>query len=143
MRERGRTVAMGGGNRKPDPTVGASDPRRRLEDAYRSFGAELWHAVYAFTGGLRHVTDEAVAEAFAQAGLGIDRIERLRPWLYRAAFRIAAGELKRRRRDAVLDPRHDRGVLDDAALGSELAGLLGRLSPNQRGAIFLRGLYGY
>ena len=56
MREQVRTVAMGGGNRNPDPTVGASDPRMRLEDAYRSFGAELWRAVYAFTGGLRHVT---------------------------------------------------------------------------------------
>jgi RNA polymerase sigma-70 factor, ECF subfamily len=69
----------------------------RLEAVYRDHGARLWRAVLLATGS-PEVADDAVAEAFAQA---LRRGRALRDpaaWVWRAAFRIAAGELKERRR---------------------------------------------
>lgn len=63
---------------------------------YRVVGPALWHAIYAYAGGLREIADDAVAEAFARA-IQYDRAIRRPPsWLYRTAFRIAAAELRRR-----------------------------------------------
>jgi DNA-directed RNA polymerase specialized sigma24 family protein len=70
---------------------------RRLESVYRENGARLWRSVF-LTSGSREVADDAVAEAFAQA---LRRGRALRDpaaWVWRAAFRIAAGELKERGR---------------------------------------------
>jgi len=70
---------------------------RGLEQLYRDDGARLWRALVAFSGD-REVASDAVAEAFAQA---IGRESQLREpqrWVWRAAFRIAAGELKDRGR---------------------------------------------
>src|SRR5437762_3012389 len=67
----------------------------RIEALYRDEGARLWRSVYAFTGD-REVTNDAVAEAFAQALNRGDAIRDPRAWVWKAAFRIAAGELKRR-----------------------------------------------
>jgi DNA-directed RNA polymerase specialized sigma24 family protein len=72
--------------------------RRDLEVAYRTFGPDVWRSVFAYAGGIRDIADEAVSEAFAQAGRRLPHIRSLRPWIYRAAFRIAAGELHRRGR---------------------------------------------
>ena len=69
----------------------------RLESVYREHGARLWRSVF-LTSGSREVADDAVAEAFAQA---LRRGRALRDpaaWVWRAAFRIAAGELKERGR---------------------------------------------
>lgn len=70
---------------------------RRLENVYREHGARLWRSVLLASGS-REVADDAVAEAFAQA---LRRGRALRDpaaWVWRAAFRIAAGELKERGR---------------------------------------------
>ena len=70
---------------------------RRLESVYREHGARLWRSVLLASGS-REVADDAVAEAFAQA---LRRGRALRDpaaWVWRAAFRIAAGELKERGR---------------------------------------------
>jgi RNA polymerase sigma-70 factor, ECF subfamily len=75
-----------------------SEPKsaeRRLESVYREHGARLWRSVFLASGS-REVADDAVAEAFAQA---LRRGRALRDpaaWVWRAAFRIAAGELKER-----------------------------------------------
>ena len=77
----------------PDP----ESVQRRLESVYREHGARLWRSVFLASGS-REVADDAVAEAFAQA---LRRGRALRDpaaWVWRAAFRIAAGELKERRR---------------------------------------------
>jgi RNA polymerase sigma-70 factor (ECF subfamily) len=110
----------------------------RLEQAYREHGADLWRAIYAYSGGRRDVADEAVAEAFAQAGRGLLRIRDLRRWLYRASFRIAAGELKRRE----LVPRPEAGVVHPVEM-TVLMELTRLLSPAQRRAIVLRGVLGF
>lgn len=125
------------------PYVGGADgvgePSDELERVYREQGARLWRAVLAFTGD-REVASDAVAEAFAQA---LRRGEALRSperWVWRAAFRIAAGELKdRRTQDALAgggsyempDPRTD--VLE----------ALAELSPRQRAVVLLHDYAGY
>ena len=105
------------GQRAATPTPAAARPATaadRVEAAYRAEGARMWRAVYASTGN-RDVADDAVAEAFAQALRRGDAVESLLPWLWRAAFRIAAGLLKERGRSVALaEPpaTDDAGLLD-------------------------------
>lgn len=71
----------------------SAEPGHSLERLYREDGARLWRALLAFSGD-REVASDAVAEAFAQAlGRG-DAIRQPDRWVWRAAFRIAAGELE-------------------------------------------------
>ena len=71
-------------------------PTSAIEDLYRTEGPRLWRSVMAFTGD-REVTDDAVSEAFAQLiGRGASVRDPAR-WVWRASFKIAAGELHRRR----------------------------------------------
>jgi DNA-directed RNA polymerase specialized sigma24 family protein len=78
---------------------------RRLESVYREHGSRLWRSVL-LTSGSREVADDAVAEAFAQAlrrggaGGGPPPRGGGAGWVWRAALRIAAGELKERGRVA-------------------------------------------
>jgi RNA polymerase sigma-70 factor (ECF subfamily) len=105
----------------------------RLERVYEEEGARLWRAVYLYAAD-REVASDAVAEAFAQAlhrGGDLRSPER---WVWRTAFRIAAGELKRRRNEggSLTDAGYE--VPDETA---ELLVALARLSPKQRAAIVL------
>ena len=112
----------------------SSEPRDAVERVWRDQGAKLWRSLVAFTGDPDVATD-AMAEAFAQAlGRG-DALRTHDRWIWRASYRIAAGELKRRR---------DGGT---PALGSnyempgptvDLVRALSKLSPAQRAAIVLR-----
>jgi RNA polymerase sigma factor (sigma-70 family) len=111
----------------------------RLERIYREHGARLWRAVFAFTGD-RHVADDAVSEAFAQALRRGGAIRDPLAWTWRVAFRVAAAELKDRRA---------RGApKDDAAYEMpepawNVLGALARLSPMQRASIVLHHYAGY
>ena len=88
--------------------------------------------------GDSEVADDSVAEAFTQAlGRG-DAIRDTAKWVWRSAFRIAAGELKRRRMYGPLT--------DELVEGTETGTLweaLRRLSPRQRAAVVLRHYAGY
>jgi DNA-directed RNA polymerase specialized sigma24 family protein len=122
--------------------------RDALEDAYRELAPDLWRAVCVYAGGVREVADEAVAEAFAEAGGEIGRIRDLKPWLYAVAFRIARKELKARRgltqiSDSVAVTARSAGPGPDADHVVDLMRELRRLTPNQRGALILRDAYGY
>jgi len=120
------------------------DGRAGLEAVYRSSGEDLWRAILAFAGGRRDVADEVVAEAFAQAAGHLRSIRDLRPWLYRAAFKIAAGELKRR--SSVPGPLPADRTSSDPAFEEELIDmmdLVAVLSPAQRRAFVLRELLGF
>ena len=110
-----------------------------IERCYREQGEKLWRALLLFAGD-PDVASDAAAEAFAQA---IRRGEAIRDpdrWVWRAAFKIAKGELLRRR-------------LHDAALPElpvelpsptvDLVRALRRLTPKQRGAIVLHHYAGY
>jgi len=104
-----------------------------VETTYRAESAKLWRAVFAFAGN-RAIADDAVAEAFAQALRREKSIRSLRPWVWRAAFRIAAGELKDARlRTAWTDGSFTEHPEDSIDLLRALAGL----SPKQRASILL------
>jgi RNA polymerase sigma-70 factor (ECF subfamily) len=110
-----------------------------LERLYREDGARLWRALMAFSGD-REVASDAVAEAFAQAlGRGDDLRDPQR-WVWRAAFRIAAGELKDRGRFRA--PAFDPGYETEEP-SARLVSALARLSPNQRAALVLHYYAGY
>jgi RNA polymerase sigma-70 factor (ECF subfamily) len=112
-----------------------------VAELYRSEGDRLWRAIFAFTRD-RTVTDDAVAEAFAQCIRRGTAVRSPRDWVWRAAFRIAAGELQERGRWRSLSIEHDATV-DAPDAPWELLDALARLSPHQRAAFLLRHVGGY
>lgn len=105
------------------------------EQVFREAGPGLWRTIYAFAAGRRAVADDAVAEAFARA---LEQAERIRdpvPWLYRTAFRLAAEDLRRERREP--EPGSDQAAASAAGLAA-LVPALRQLSPAQRAAVVLR-----
>ena len=107
--------------------------RSRVEQAYRETGDRLWWAVLAFAGD-RDVASDAVAEAFAQALRRGDEVRVVEAWVWRAAFRIAAGELQRRGRltDRVPDATYEPFEATDRVFD-----LLPTLPAKQRAAVVL------
>ena len=86
------------------------------------------------------MTDEAVAEALAQAirrGPGIHDVD---AWVWRTAFRIAAGELKRRQLRPVPVANVDDRTAEDPAPEERLdiERALATLSDQQRACVVLR-----
>lgn len=116
-----------------------ADVERDLERLYREHGDRLWRSLVLSTGS-RDLADDAVAEAFAQA---LARGEDLRDplaWIWRAAFRIAAGELKERTVVVELDVDPVQEASDSVA---DLVRALGTLTPHQRAAVILADYAGY
>ncbi len=109
-----------------------------IERLYREAGDRLWWAVLAFASD-REVASDAVAEAFAQALRRGDEIRSPKQWVWRAAFRIAAGELKRRRASVPLE----EGWYEMQEPARELMEALRTLSEKQRAAVVLHHLAGY
>jgi RNA polymerase sigma-70 factor, ECF subfamily len=104
-----------------------------IERLYREEGRRLWWALVAYSGD-REVANDAVAEAFTQAlGRG-DALGDPLAWIWRVAFRIAAGELKRRGQS---DHRLPDVASADEQRANELVALLRRLPERQRAAIVL------
>jgi len=106
---------------------------QELEQVYREQGAKLWRALVAFSGD-PEVASDAVAEAFAQAlrrGPAVRDAER---WVWKVAFRVAAGELKDRQRRAMQVEEHPYEMPEEAIL---MSSLLRRLPRKQRAAVVL------
>ena len=104
-----------------------------VERVWREQGAKLWRSLVAFTTDPDVATD-AMAEAFAQAlGRGAAVREHDR-WIWRASFRIAAGELQAWSRRSAALPERSYEMPEPAA---DLIRALAVLSPNQRAAIAL------
>lgn len=117
----------------------AGDAERRLEVVYREQGARLWRAVF-LTSGSREVADDAVAEAFAQA---LRRGRELRDpaaWVWRVAFRVAAGELKERGRMTTFEVEPVGGMPEPFV---DLWRALGRLPLKQRASVVLADYAGW
>ena len=110
-----------------------------VEEVYRGSGARLWRSVLLYAGD-PEIASDAVAEAFAQAIRRGPEIASPLAWITRAAFRIAAGELKARRRTAypIVETSYE---MPGSTL--ELAEALSRLSPKQRAAAILHFRDGY
>jgi RNA polymerase sigma-70 factor (ECF subfamily) len=113
--------------------------QQELERLYRQDGDRMWRAVLAFSGD-REVASDAVAEAFAQALRRGDELQAPERWVWRVVFRIAAGELKERRRRTTLVTE---GTYEIAEPASELVAALAKLSEKQRGAVILHHHAGY
>jgi RNA polymerase sigma factor (sigma-70 family) len=110
------------------------DPSAALEDVWREHGGRLWRSLVAYAGD-PDVASDAMAEAFAQAlGRGTELRDPAR-WVWRASFRIASGELRRRRRQPTTLAPSAFAVPESVA---DLVTALRALSPNQRGAAILR-----
>ena len=80
-----------------DEIQAVTDVGDPVEATYRAQADRLWRALVLMSGD-RDVASDAVSEAFAQAiarGQSIDHLDR---WVWRAAFKIARGDLKRRGR---------------------------------------------
>jgi RNA polymerase sigma-70 factor, ECF subfamily len=112
-----------------------------LERLYRERGDRLWRAVLAYAAD-PEVASDAVAEAFAQALRRGTAIRDPEAWVWRAAFRIAAGELAdRRRRGAEIPGAGGAYVVPEPA--DELVRALRALSPKQRASLVLHHYAGY
>jgi RNA polymerase sigma-70 factor (ECF subfamily) len=114
--------------------------RGRIEEVYRADGQRLWRALLAWSGD-REVTSDAVAEAYAQALRRGDELRNPSRWIWKAAFRIAAGELKARGRFSsapMVEAAYEPGDLTGSLLMA-----LRQLSPMQRGSLVLHHFAGY
>jgi RNA polymerase sigma-70 factor (ECF subfamily) len=110
-----------------------------IERPYRDERDRLWRSVL-FWSGDREVASDAVAEAFAQVLHRGEAIRDPQAWVWRTAFRVAAGELQRRRRLSGERPESAYALQDAPAL---LASVLARLSPKQRASVVLHHYAGY
>lgn len=98
----------------------------------------MWRALLAYSGD-PDIASDAVAEAFAQVLRRDGAVRHVDRWVWRAAFRIAAGELKNRRRFV---PEIDRSV-NQVEPALELRDALMGVSPKQRASLFLFYYCGY
>jgi RNA polymerase sigma-70 factor, ECF subfamily len=110
-----------------------------LERLYRQKGDRMWRSLLAFTGD-PEIASDAVAEAFAQALRRGTQIREPERWLWRAVFRIAAGELKTRGRTSAGSAEGSYEIEEPAV---ELVAALARLSPKQRAAVVLHHAAGF
>lgn len=110
-----------------------------LERLYREKGGRMWRAVFAFAGD-PEVASDALLEAFAQALRRGEAIHDAERWLWRAAFRIAAGELKNRRMTSVATIEQ---VYEMEEPAHDLLMALRSLSKMQRASVVLHHMAGY
>jgi RNA polymerase sigma-70 factor (ECF subfamily) len=117
----------------------AEDRALRFERVYREHGDRLWRGLLLYARD-PDVASDAVAEAFAQAIRRGDAILEPLAWVTRAAYRIAAGELRRR---GETDHRLEDAAVEMPEPAAELAAALARLSPKQRASAILHLRDGY
>jgi DNA-directed RNA polymerase specialized sigma24 family protein len=120
--------------------MGAVGNRDRVEAVYRSVHPRLWRSLLSYTGDAELASD-AEAEAFAQVLRRGDAVDDVEAWVWRSAFRIAAGLL------AGCSRSTDLGTVSASTPSSgsvaEFLGLLADLSPQQRACVALRYVGAY
>lgn len=107
-------------------------------ELYRVEAPRLWRAMLAFTANPEMASD-VVAEAFAQCLRRGSKVRAPALWLWKAAYRIALGELRNRRRASAWSEVSTEYEMPDL----DLMVALGRLSSRQRVAIILHYYAGY
>ena len=112
------------------PIAAASE----VEAVYRQDGDRLWRALFAFAGN-QDVASDAVAEAFAQALRRGPAIRDVRGWVWRSAFRLAAGDLQRQ--SGLARGALPEGSFHDPHPDEQLLDALQGLTPQQRAVIVL------
>jgi len=104
-----------------------------VETVYSEHGQRLYRSLLAYTGDI-HIAEDAMAEGFAQALRRGTELRDPERWIWRAAYRIAAGALKERRRRPIVDPETTY-ELPDAP--SWIAEALAKLPEQQRAVVVL------
>jgi RNA polymerase sigma-70 factor (ECF subfamily) len=117
-----------------DSAVAVIDWRQNVEGLYRADGDRLWRAVYAYAAD-PDIASESVAEAYAQAIRRGSAVRDPAAWIWRTAFRIAAGALKSRRAGDRLPARPVEHV--DRYADPDLLDALRLLPEAQRAAVIL------
>ena len=112
----------------------------RVEAVYRSVHVRLWRSLLSYTGDADLASD-AEAEAFAQLLRRGDAVEDVAAWVWRSAFRIAAGLLADRSNSTRRSGVDDSAPADGSV--TEFLGLLAGLSVQQRACVALRYVGGY
>ena len=115
------------------------DSPGEVERIYREQGDQMWRSVLAWAGDAE-VARDSVAEAFAQLLRRGQEVRDPERWVWRAAFRIAAGDLKARNRYASLT---DEGNYEMEEPARELLHALRTLSAKQRACVVLHHAAGY
>jgi RNA polymerase sigma-70 factor (ECF subfamily) len=110
-----------------------ASPDRAVERIYREQRLKLWRALLGYTSD-PDVASDALAEAFAQALARRVGINDPAAWVWKVAFRVAAGEMQRRRREGGEAPE---GSYDFPEPLRDVVDALAHISPNQRLAIVL------
>lgn len=116
-----------------------TDVAHEVERAYRAQSERLWRSLVLFSGN-PEVANDALAEAFAQAmrrGSSIQDVDR---WVWRAAFKIARGDLKQRARGSNAIPDLPVDVPVETV---DLVRALAKLSFKQRASVVLHHYAGY
>jgi RNA polymerase sigma factor (sigma-70 family) len=109
-----------------------------IEQVFRDQHARLWRSLVLWSGD-PDVASDAVAEAFAQVLARGDEVRDPTAWVWRAAFKIAGGELARRSSGTMAEePRvaESEGLVD-------LIRALATLTPKQRASVVLADYAGY
>jgi RNA polymerase sigma factor (sigma-70 family) len=119
---------------------GVTGHQDRVEAVYRSVHPRLWRSLLAYTGDVELASD-AEAEAFAQVLRRGEAVDDVAAWVWRSAFRIAAGLLADRS-ELANSPRLDGSTLSNGSV-IEFLSLLADLSPQQRACVALRYVGGY
>jgi RNA polymerase sigma-70 factor (ECF subfamily) len=109
------------------------EPSSRIEEIYRAEGTRLWRSVMGFAGN-REITDDAVSEAFTQLLSRGGEVRDPVAWVWRAAFRIAAGELKRRSRGV---PQIAELAVEPTDPIDDVLAALAKLPSRQRAVVIL------
>jgi RNA polymerase sigma-70 factor (ECF subfamily) len=116
------------------------------EEIYRRDGERMWRSILLFSGD-HELARDSVAEAFAQALRRGGSLHSPDRWIWRAAFKIASGEMHRRRRTHRATLGESRAAVSDSYELSthnlELVSALKQLTSHQRRAIILHHVGGY
>lgn len=139
-----RTEALSRRTRRLAAVPLPDQPLDRLRQVYQESRGRLWRALLAWTGSAE-VADEALSEAFAQAARRGAEVRDPEAWVWRAAFKIAAGDMARRRadNDRTVDLDETDIVIPQASLGLlpgdaiDLLRALQQLPDQQRQAVVL------
>jgi RNA polymerase sigma-70 factor (ECF subfamily) len=107
--------------------------RSEIERIYREHGEHMLRTLLAFSGD-PEVAREAVAEALAQALRRGPALRDPLAWTWRTAFKVARGELKRRR---AVGPPPFQPPYEIPEPAVDMMAALRALSPSQRAAIVL------
>lgn len=116
-----------------DVTLMRSRAVSTVETVYSEHGPRLYRSLRAYTGDVQ-IAEDAMAEAFAQALRRGGDLRDPERWIWRAAYRIAAGALKERRRRSVTSLEGSYELPE--GLGS-LAEALAKLPEQQRATVVL------